>query len=215
MSAPDALARADLLLLNQWLSPGFPIGGFAYSQGLETLVSEGQLTDGAGLQAWIEATLGHGALRTDAILLAEAWRGREGVDELARALVSSAERLAETLGLGAAFARTVREVWGLDLAEAPYPVAMGQAAFLRGVPLGPVLQVFVQSQVAQLVTAGVKLVPLGQTEGQAILARLGPLILATADHAQASGLEDIATSTLAADIASMRHETLPSRSYLS
>jgi urease accessory protein len=98
-----------LLRLMNWLSPAFPVGGFAYSHGLERAVHDGLVSDRAELQAWLAALLEIGSGWNDAVLFAEAWRrARDGGDlvdlaELAEALAGSGERHAETMLQGAAF----------------------------------------------------------------------------------------------------------------
>ena len=107
------MQTAALITLAQWLSPGFPIGAFSYSHGLEMAVHDGTIHDAASLQAWLGGIITHGAGRTDAILLAAGYHG-EGlmdVDALARALAPSSERLTETAQQGAAFVRVVNDVW--------------------------------------------------------------------------------------------------------
>src|SRR6185436_12318663 len=99
-----------------WLSPAYPVGGFSYSHGLEWTVEAGKVRDAATLAGWIEDLLHHGAGRSDAILLAGAWRAATAGDEpllaeiaeLAAALVPSAERRLETLAQGAAFLEATR-----------------------------------------------------------------------------------------------------------
>ena len=208
-----------LLTLTQWLSPAYPVGGFAWSHGLEQAVADGGVHDLASLEEWLAALLRHGAGRTDAILLAAA-HGAEGaalaeVAELAAALAPSAERRAETLGQGAAFAATTRAVWGLDLPDMPYPVAVGRAAALMGLPALPVAQVLLQAFCSNLVQAALRLMPLGQTNGQRALATCAPICAMVAAEAVTLGPEDIGSAAFAADIASMRHEALSPRIFRS
>ncbi|MGV6847728.1 MAG: urease accessory protein UreF, partial [Marinibacterium sp.] len=112
----DTLTDTDLLTLAQWLSPAYPVGGFAYSHGLEGLVAEGAVADAAGFRGWLEGVLRHGAGRSDAILLVAAYRAAAppalaDIDALARALAPSRERLMETDLQGAAFAEITDAVW--------------------------------------------------------------------------------------------------------
>ncbi|AZQ68873.1 urease accessory protein UreF [Silicimonas algicola] len=204
----------DLLTLAQWLSPAFPVGAFAYSQGLEVAIRDGHIADAKGLTLWVEDVLDHGAGRSDAILLAAAWRG-EDVDEVARAFQPTAERLRETERMGEAFSRTVRAVWGLGVADAPYPVVVGRAAALRGIAVEDTAALYLHAAAATLVSVAVRLVPLGQTEGQAVLASVTPLCERIAREAANSTLDDLSSSTFLADIASMRHETLEPRIFQS
>lgn len=208
---------ADLLTLTQWLSPSYPVGAFAWSHGLEAAVARGDVRDADDLQAWLLAVLEQGAGRTDAILLCEAYRAEDvaSVAELAAALAPSRERRMETLQQGAAFAATTRAVWGFDLPDMAYPVAVGRAAALAEMPLLPVTQVWLQAFLSNLVQAAQRLMPLGQTAGQRILADITPAIIAVAEAAQIATLDDIGSATFAVDTASMQHETQSSRIFRS
>lgn len=203
-----------LLTLVQWLSPAFPTGGFAYSHGLEQVVTDGTLRGGGDLVAWLTDILAHGAGRQDAILLACALR--DGADHdalagLASALAPSAERLRETMEQGTAFARTVTALTGRDLPARPLPVALGQAAAPLGLPADQVIALYLHSFAANLVSAAVRFVPLGQNEGQAALSALHPLVGRIA--AETAGLDerDITSAAFGADLAAMRHETMDVR----
>lgn len=193
-------------LLQAWLSPGYPVGAFAYSHGLEWAVASGAVRDAATARDWLADVLAHGAGRTDAILLAAA-HGGEDVAPLARALAGSRERLLETEAMGAAFAAVTAAAHGLAVAAAPYPVALGRAAALAGVPLAEVVALYLQAFAANLVGAAVRLVPLGQTKGAAIVAGLMPLCRAVAAEAASAGLDGIGGAAILSDIAAMRHET--------
>lgn len=217
--------------LRAWLSPAYPVGGYSYSHGLEWAVEEGSVGDAGTLGLWIEDVLTHGAGRSDAILLAEAWRATAAGDgrrlaeavELAGAFAPTAERRLETLGQGTAFLAATLAAWPHpELArlaaggrEIAYPVAVGAAAAAHGLPLAETAQAFVQAFAANLVSAGVRLVPLGQSDGLRVVARLEPLVLAVAAAAVAAGVEDVGGATAAADIASMRHETQHTRLFRS
>ena len=200
---------ADLLTLTQWLSPAYPVGAFAWSHGLEQAVTRGDVSGPDDLAEWLQSVLEHGAGRTDAILLVEAYRADDVVEiaELAAALAPSRERRMETMQQGAAFAATTRAVWGLDVPDMAFPVAVGRAASLAGLPLVAITQGWLQAFLSNLVQAAQRLMPIGQTEGQRILAGLTPAILSVAEAAQAATLDDIGSATFAVDTASMQHET--------
>ena len=207
----------DLLTLTQWLSPSFPVGAFAFSHGLETAIGEGRVDDAAGLEAWLLDLLRHGSGRSDVVLLVAAFRA-EDLDEVqayALAFQSSLERREETTQLGAAFCRTVRDVWGLALPDLAYPVAVGRAARLRQIAVEDAAAVYAQSFVSNLVSAAVRLVPLGQTEGQAVLARLQNACVALGQSAPDLSLDDLASAAFMSDIQAMRHETLSPRIFQS
>lgn len=210
-AADDARA---LLTLVQWLSPAFPVGGFAYSHGLEWAVAAGELRDAAAVRSWLGDVLSQGAGRTDAILLAHALRpdaDHAALAALARALAPSAERQRETDEQGAAFARAAAALTGRAVDPAPLPVALGQAAAPLGLPVAQVVALALHAFAANVTAAATRFVPLGQTEAQALLAALHPLILRLADAAAAAPLEAIGSASLRADLASMRHETLDVR----
>jgi urease accessory protein len=206
----------DTALLSwvQWLSPAFPTGGYAFSHGLEWAVWAGDVTTAAQLQVWIGAVLTEGAGRTDAILLAQALRPDADLAALAAvagALAASRERLTETLDQGRALATTVAALTGRDLAPMPYPVALGAAARPLGLPVGWVVALSLHAFTSNLVQGGVRFVPLGQTEGQAVLAALHPLIDRAAAEAADADLDRIGSGAFRSDLAAMRHETMDVR----
>lgn len=205
---------SGLLSLVQWLSPAFPTGAYAYSHGLEFEISTGRVTSAQDLAHWLEQILTFGAGWQDAILLAHALDAGADLDALAgfaRALAPSAERLQETMEQGTAFARVTAAITGQVLVEGPLPVAVGQAAAGLGLPKGQVIGLYLHAFAANLVSVGVRFVPLGQTEGQRVLAGLHPLIERLGISAATAPLDDITTSTLRADLAAMGHETMSTR----
>lgn len=205
---------ADLLRVTQWLSPGFPISSYAYSHGLETEIACGRVCDGAGLRDWVAAVLEAGAGRSDAIVMLAARRGDAPIAELAdlaRALAGSRERLEETEAQGRALAATLAGLGQGDGGAWPYPVAFGLAARSLGLSDRLLAALYLQAFAGVLVSAAVRFVPLGQAEGQAILAGLHPRIDALADAVAAAGLEEIGTAVFGADLAAMAHEGLEVR----
>ena len=237
--AADAL---HFLRLMQWLSPAYPVGAYTYSHGLEWAVEEGRVGDARGFAAWAEDVLNHGAGRNDAILLAAAWRAPDPgalaeLDALARALAPSRERALEAAAQGAAFWQVCRDTWDgggarpgadagcgagaaarllPDLDPAPvYPVAVGAAAAGAGLPLQDTALAYLHALAGNLTAAAIRLVPLGQTEGQAVLAGLAPLCADLAETALHETPESLGACTFLADIASMKHETQYSRLFRS
>lgn len=214
------MTDADAVLtLAQWFSPSFPIGAFSYSHGLETAIAEGHVTDARSAQAWIDDILRHGAGRNDAILLAAGFAADASTlashNALARALAPSQERLLEAEQQGAAFARTIREVWGYDVPDMVLPLAVGAAAAHHGLPVQLTIETYLHSFAANLVSAAVRLVPLGQTEGQAVVLQLKPAITEIAATALTQTIDDLGAATFAADISAMRHETQYARIFRS
>lgn len=208
------LGAQAALKLHAWLSPAYPVGAYTYSHGLERAVSDGVVHDLASTQNWIADVLLHGSGRNDAILLSHAWRAAEDpkaleeLSELALAFVPSAERLLETEAQGAAFSAVTSAAWGDDSAErTPYPVALGAAAGRAGIDLHLTVTLFLQAFASNLVSAAIRLVPLGQTDGQRIIAAMTSVSQRVAEDAISAQLDDMGGCAVLADIASMRHET--------
>ncbi|WP_147108733.1 urease accessory protein UreF [Tateyamaria sp. syn59] len=201
------------LTLMQWLSPAFPVGAFAYSHGLEQVIADGVVKDADTLREWLRDLLEHGSGRADAVLLAASYRADDpaDVDAAARAFAAGAERLKETDLQGAAFCDTARAVWGIEIAGLTYPVAVGAAARAVDIPLAETVPLYLHAFASNLVSMAQRALPLGQTDGQTILAALSPVIAETAKDAGKTPLEALSSASFAADIAAMRHETLQPR----
>jgi urease accessory protein len=223
---------ASLFRLMTWLSPSFPVGAFSYSSGLEWAVESGDVTNASTLQDWLGCMLADGAGFCDAVFLAHAHRAAGAADdsplaavtELAAAFVPTRERHLETTSQGRAFIEIARETWPCDalqrlLALRPgaiaYPVAVGVVSAGHRVPLEAALPAFLHAQTANWISAGVRLIPLGQTDGQRVLAALEPIVHTTADRALHASLGDLGSTTFRADIASMRHEAQYTRLFRS
>ncbi|MGZ2258821.1 urease accessory protein UreF [Roseobacter sp. A03A-229] len=204
-----------ILTLTQWLSPAFPVGAFAYSHGLETAIAAGEIKTIDQLEEWLRDLITHGSGQADIIILSVAYHATAAefseIDQTARAFAASAERLLETEQQGDAFTRTVDAVWGTELGSLTYPVAVARAARAQAIPLDLTARMYLHAVASNLISAAVRLVPLGQTDGQRLLARLASLIQQTAEHASGLSLGDLASPCFAADIAAMQHETLYSK----
>lgn len=208
-----------------WLSPAFPVGGFAWSAGLETAIAELGVASAESTRDWLVGSLQAGAIRSDAIILAHAWRaGRDAaalaeLADLLLALAPAWERHAETLAMGRAFVQAA-SVWPSDVHpplpdKCPYPVAVGAIAAAQAIPLEAALLAFVAAAVQAQVSVAVRVVPLGQTAGLSVLAGLETAIVAAAREAGTASLADIGGMAYAADIAQMRHETQQPRLFRS
>jgi urease accessory protein len=208
-TSDDPTAASDLLSLAQWVSPAFPLGGFAYSHGLEQAVSTGDVTDAAGFDGWLRAVLDHGSGRADAILLALAHRGGEAaaLAALAQAMAPSRERWQETWAQGCAFVRTTNAILGTDLAPCALPVAVGVQARALKLPTATVAGFYLHAFAGNLTTIATRIVPLGQTAAQGVLAGLAGTIAAIAADAAIASEDDLASGAPGADLAAMLHET--------
>lgn len=202
------------LLLVQLLSPAFPTGAFAHAQGLEWAMDSGAVHDASSLAEWLADVLDHGSGWSDAVLLSLALRrgaDHATLDDLARALCLTAERLTETLEQGAAFARAAAPLTGTAASPAALPVAVGRACAPSGQPAAQVIGLYLHGQALNLVQAAVRFLPLGQSEGQRVLADLAPLILRLAARAADATEDDLGGCAIGAEIAQMRHETMQTR----
>jgi urease accessory protein len=229
LAPEDRLEAAALQKLLAWLSPSFPVGAYTYSHGLEWAIEDGTVTNAETLTAWIADVLAHGGGRNDAILFAAAYRSEgaalRAVAELGAAFQPSKERHLETTAQGRAFLTAVISAWPnarlaaaeatLAGADVPYPVAVGVAAAAHDVPLMPALTAMLSAFVANIVSAGVRAIPIGQSDGQRTIARLTPQVAATAAASLTLTLDDLGGAALRADIASMKHETQYTRLFRS
>jgi len=223
---------AALYRLMTWLSPAFPVGAFSYSSGIEWAVEAGDITDAASLRGWLAAMLADGSGFCDGVFLAQTHKAAsEGEDvtlrevaELAAAFVPSRERQLETSTQGRAFIDIARAAWahdGMDQLIAAcgraivYPVAVGLVSAAHEIPLAPVMHAFLHALVSNWISAGARLVPLGQTDSQRILAALEPVVVATARRALEGSIDDLGSATFRADLASLRHETQYTRLFRS
>jgi urease accessory protein len=215
-----------------WLSPSYPVGAFSYSSGIEWAVEAGDIKDADSLKRWLAVVIAQGGGFCDAVFFVHAHRSLadpgdgplRAVAELAAAFAPSKERHLETTAQGAAFIEATRAAWpspALDrLAQAwtgplAYPVAVGVTAAGHGIALEPALNAFLHAITANLISAGVRLIPLGQSDGQRVLAALEPVVEATARKALTASLDDVGSAALRADLASMLHETQYTRLFRS
>jgi urease accessory protein len=211
-----------LLRLMAWLSPAFPTGGFAYSHGLEWAVESGDIKDGTTLREWLTDVVTNGAGRSDTIMLRHAHRSASDlvvlryIVSLANACAPARERRDEALNQGRAFQLAVAPWTATALPEdASYAVAVGAAAGTQGIPEDDTAVAYLQAFSTNLISAAVRLVPLGQTAGLKVLAALEPTILATSTGTKAATLDDVGGCAFRSDLAAMRHETQYTRLFRS
>jgi urease accessory protein len=220
-----------LYRLLTWLSPGFPVGAFGYSHGLEAAAENGTVRERASLERWIGSVVLRGSGRVDADILRDAHRAAASGDAAAlgdanrRGLAyrATAELALETTAQGAAFVAACRAAWPDALPEewavaAPavcYPAAVGAAMARAGIALEDALVGYLEAMAANLVSAGLRLGIVGQTDGQRILAALELLVMAAAAAAIARDPADFGSATVAVDLASMAHETQYTRLFRS
>ncbi|MFM2043462.1 MAG: hypothetical protein RLY86_2038 [Pseudomonadota bacterium] len=229
---------AGLYRLLAWTSPAYPVGAFSYSHGLEWAVESAQVRDAAGVVAYVTAVLERGGAWVDTVLFAATHRAAQGPDpdparlaelddlaELAAAFRATSETALEARQQGQAFLSVTRRSWPHPLLDAfadrraGRPVAHCTAVALtcaaHGVPLEPALTAYLHGVAANLVSAGVRLVPLGQTDGQIATARLAPVAARVAVAAMAADPDDLATAAPGLELCSLSHETQYTRLFRS
>ena len=226
-------AARDIYRLSAWLSPAFPVGAYTYSSGLEYAVEAGLVRDAASLQDWLDGLFRFGSGAIDSAFFCLAHRAAPDEDALADcldwadAMRPTPELLLESASQGEAFLKTVKTAWphdGIDRLVAlaaekgrkpAYAVAVGAVCRIHGLALETALTAFLHAVAANLISAAVRAVPLGQTDGQRVTAALEPVLAETAIAAQAQPLETLGAATPVADWVSVQHETQHTRLFRS
>ena len=237
MSMPTdvPLQGISLLRLMTWLSPSFPVGAYTYSHGVEYAVEVGLVKDETSLTGWLETILLYGAAQTDAVLFARAYEAAVADDqdqlwtlfELADVLRGSKEMALESSAQGAAFWQMLMKVWPdeqfvvwqerlqQEKRKPAYPVAVALAAAYSDIDLAQALNAYLHATAVNLISAGVRLVPLGQTAGQKATAALEDVILRAASKALHTDINNIGAATPMVDWTSISHETQYTRLFRS
>jgi len=231
-SAGEHFDATALYRLMAWLSPAYPVGAFSYSGGIEWAVEAGDIKDAETLRGWLAVMIGQGGGFCDVVFFSCAHRAAAAQDdaalrdvaELAAAFAPTKERHLESTAQGNAFVEATRAAWRCDAIErlcrlwdgpVAYPIAVAVACAGHSIALEPALAAYLQALAANWVSAGVRLIPLGQSDGQRVLVALEPVVAATAERALAAKLEDVGSSAFRADLASARHETQYTRLFRS
>ena len=230
-TASNTVMTTDLqqrLRLQSWLSPAFPIGAFSYSHGLEYAVEAGLVHDKDSLIAWLEADLRHGSGRNEGIFLATALKSNGDafleIAEVAAASFSTQELALEGLSQGEAFLHMLQKAWPHgDLSALVHeltvrpalPIAVAMASKAHGIDPVAALHLHLQAWLANLINAAVRLIPLGQTDGQLAQAALEDAVLAVAAEAATATIDDLGSAAIMVDWASMQHETQYTRLFRS
>lgn len=223
------------LRLQSWLSPAFPIGSYSYSHGLEWAVEAGHVHDRKSLVDWLESDLRHGSRRNEAIFFSEAWRSAAKdnraklfeIAELAAAFRGTAEFALESSQQGSACLITLSQVWSDPLlvwlseslrerqVQPAMAVVLGLRAARQNLSINISLPAFLQSYNANLVNAGVRLIPLGQTDGQHAIAALEEAALLASEEANRLTIDDLGSAGVMVDLASIAHESQYTRLFRS
>jgi urease accessory protein len=214
-----------------WSSPGYPTGAFSYSHGLEWAVESGSVTDLASLLDYVTAVISRGGGWVDAVLFAHTWRAADDphsvdqLSELSCAFRGSAETSLESRQQGTAFLQVTCTAWPHRLLDAfaarqagrpvAHSVVVALACAAHGIALDSALHAYVHAVAANLVSAGARLVPLGQTDAQIAIARLAPVVNQVSQRASDTNLDELGTSVPGQELCSLLHETQYTRLFRS
>jgi urease accessory protein len=226
--------ESALYMLLTWNSPSYPTGAFSYSHGLEWAVEAGTVRDLASLLTYLDAVLCRGGGWIDAVLFVHAWRAAtvhgasSELDELveyAGALRGSSETALESRQQGSAFLQVTRRAWPHQLLDelanrlndqpVAHCAAVAVACAAHGVELTNGLHAYLHAFAANLISAGARLIPLGQTDAQIGIARLSTLIAKVRDRALETDLQELGTAAPMLDLSSLWHETQYTRLFRS
>ena len=204
----------DVMTLQTWFSPAFPTGAFSYSHGMESAIQDNLVKDADSLKSWIGLLLSYGSGRNDGLFLKAAHEGVDEANGLCLALCGSKERLRETIELGQAFSRVVRASYDVKLPDRmAYPVAIGMTSQQIGLNLTLTLQSYLQAFATNLISVGVRTIPIGQQTGQDCLIGLYPVIENVTKKIKSESLNDIGSATFVSDLMAIKHENSVPRIY--
>jgi urease accessory protein len=224
------MEQAALLSLLQFTSPALPVGAYSYSEGLETLVARDLIRSVDDLHVWLTDSLVMGSISLEAAVLVRAHRAIEQGDRhqliywnrWLSATRETAELQQQSWQMGRSLLKLLRDLystvewsdWSLD-EDWNMAIVFARAANLAQIDERTALLGYLHSWVSNLVSAGVKLIPLGQTAGQQLLSRLvAPIEIAT-DRAIDVPDDRLYSCSWGLALASMAHETQYSRLFRS
>lgn len=220
----------QLLKLLQLASPLLPVGGYGYSEGLESLISRGIISDRVSLQAWIAGELRVGAIRIETAVmdraytaaLASAERQLKYWNHWLSAARETEELRHQSWQMGGSLAKLLVELTPeiqdlITIIDRPcnYAIAFGIAAQCWQIDRQAAIVAYLHSWLTNLIGAGVKLIPLGQTAGQQILWQFQAEIESLSKEIPLLADEDLYACSWGLSLASMQHETLYSRLFRS
>ena len=206
----------NILKLLTWNNQAFPIGSYSFSSGLEYAVESNLITTGDELQSWLKNLLNFGSIQTDAILLVEAWklmrekkyRNLIELNNFAISLNQSYEKYIENYEQGKSFIKITSDAWNhkFQSKNLTFPLAYASSAYQENIKLEDTLISYLHANLCNLLSAGIKLIPLGQTEGQRIQIKLNLYIEEEYKIILKKDMNDIGNCGWVNDIVSMQHE---------
>ncbi len=224
------MSPTQLLSLLQLASPTLPVGAYSYSEGLEILVERGAIASASDLQSWLENALTSGAIRIEAAILARIWQAQnqqnysqlQSWNHWTSATKETEELRQQSWQMGRTLQRLLSEIQpsllpSLTTIGTPsnYVVVFGIAAAAWQIPLPETLLGYLQSWATNQITAGIKLIPLGQTTGQKLLLDLQPSFIQASQEILTLTDDDLSSCNWGLTLASMAHETQYTRLFRS
>ena len=224
-----------LLRLLQLVSPALPVGAYSYSEGLETLVQTEAIADAAALKHWLTQELQHGAIRLEAAIVARVCTAAVQQDysmlyhwnQWLSAFRETEEMRQQSWQMGRSLVRLLQALHDIPMQSSVptlieacgepcnFAVAFGIAAAAWQIDRASASLGYLHSWTANLVNASVRLIPLGQTQGQQTLLSLYPQLEQTATEILELSEDEFGSCSWGLSIASMTHETLYTRLFRS
>ena len=211
----DSDCFKELQLLQSWFSPSFPIGSYGYSHGLESLIEEKIIQNKSDVIDYLIGIIFNGSCKNDVIFIKYTYEGLD-LNDYIMALCASKERKIETLALGNAFAKILKDSWQFEISDnVAYPIAVAKAGINFNISLQNLSLFYIQSFISNLINICVKHIPLGQKIGQDCLLKSTSIAENFFKKSKKLNLKDIGGITFNLDLHSIHHEKLTSRIYIS
>ena len=206
--------KDPLQILQIWFSSSFPIGSYAYSHGLESLIDNKKIKDKSDVIEFLEAVLFYGTLRNDYIFLKSIYNNIE-INDLILSSATSKERQIEMIAMANSFRKIMRESWDLHLEDnTAFIYCIGKAAMHFNIDLDNLIKFYFQSFIANLINVCVKHIPISQKDGQKINVMFINKIQNFLHDNRHLNLDDLGTTFFIGDLFSMKHEKQDTRIYL-
>ena len=206
--------KDPLQILQIWFSSSFPIGSYAYSHGLESLIDNKKIENKSDVIEFLEAVLFYGTLRNDYIFLKSIYNNLE-INDLILSSATSKERQIEMIAMGNSFRKIMKDSWKFHLEDnTAFIYCIGKAAMHFNIELDSLCKFYFQSFISNLITVCVKHIPISQKDGQSINVMFINKIQNFLHDNRHLNLDDLGTTFFIGDLFSMKHEKQDTRIYL-
>lgn len=220
----------SLLHLLQITNTALPVGAYSYSEGLESLVEAQVIYDRKTLKHWLEQELGYGAIRIEAAIMLRGYRAKQAGDletleywnNWAKAARETAELREQSWQMGHALRRLLEKLepelskeFSSLSQEVSFAIAFGIIAAHWQIDPSSAILGYIHSWATNLISASIRLIPLGQTTGQQLLSNLHSSIIATSSKILDLKDDELSSCGWGLALASMNHEIQYSRLFRS